>query len=67
MMLKTSPIASGRPRRPTKPFAKSLLWVIVHSEVPSPGTTSGFPRRIRAIAVYGRSQLFTASGTCVSP
>ena len=59
MMLKAWPIASRRPSRPTKPTAKSLLWVIVHSDVPSPGTMSGFPWRIRAIAVKGRSQLFT--------
>ena len=30
MMLKAWPIAWRRPSRPTKPFAKSLLWVIVH-------------------------------------
>ena len=66
-MVKASPIASPRPSKPTKPAAKSLLWVIVQSDVPSPGTMSSLPARIRAIAVKGRSQLFTIIGACVSP
>ena len=67
MMLKAWPIAARRPSNPTNPTAKSVLWVIVQSAVPSPGTMIGLPARIRAIAVNGRSQLFTESGIWVSP
>jgi len=50
-MLKAWPIAARRPSRPTKPTAKSVLWVIVHSAVPSPGTMIGLPPASAPIAV----------------
>ena len=56
VMWKASPSAAGCPSRPTKPTAKSRLWVIVHSEVPSPGTTTPLPSRIRWMAVQPPSK-----------
>ena len=50
-MWKDSPTASGWPSRPTNPTAKSSVCVSVHSEVPSPWTTTGLPARIRATSV----------------
>lgn len=51
VMWKVSPTASGRPSRPVKATAKSVLCVIVHRLVPSPCTTTGAPRRIRSRSV----------------
>ena len=36
---------------PTNPLAKSVLCVMVHSEVPSPGTITGSPWRSRRMTV----------------
>ena len=55
-----APIARGLPSSPTRPTAKSVLWVRVHSEVPSPCTTTGSPRSIRSSWVQPPS-----SGTSV--
>ncbi len=40
-------MAWGFAIKPTYPLAKSLEYVNVHSDVPSPGIITGFPSRIR--------------------
>src|SRR5258708_14580807 len=50
-MWKASPMARGLPMRPTKPCAKSSACVSVHSDVPSPGTTTSAPLAILSITV----------------
>src|SRR5665647_3385433 len=52
------PIAWMLPNRPTKPFAKSLLCVIVHSDWPSPCTMIGRPFLIRSITAAYRDEAF---------
>jgi len=50
------------PNSPTRPLAKSLLWVRVQMLVPSPGTMIVAPRRIRSTIVYGFCQLPMTTG-----
>ena len=42
---------SPLPEQPDQALAKSLLCVMVQSDSPSPGTITGWPRRIRSTAV----------------
>jgi hypothetical protein len=51
VMWKASPIVLVLPSSGTKPLAKSSLCVSVHSEVPSPCTTTFFSWRMRWIRV----------------
>ncbi len=51
VMCTASPIADAFPSRPTKPLAKSVVWVRVHRDVPSPWMTTSSPRSsLRTIA-----------------
>jgi len=54
------------PKSGTRPFAKSLLCVMVQMLVPSPGTMIFLPRRIRSTIVKGRSHPMT-TGIWVKP
>jgi hypothetical protein len=49
---KAAPSVRGWPSSGTNPRAKSRWWVSVHSDVPSPCTTTRFPRRIRSTMVH---------------
>ena len=52
VMWNASPTVRGCPSSGTNARAKSVLWVTVHSEVPSPCTITGLPASIRARDVH---------------
>ena len=66
VMWNASPSARDDPSSGTKPRAKSSWWVRVHSEVPSPCTTTSSPARIRSTmrpaAVQGDQGLVVGVG-----
>ena len=53
--LTLSPMACPLPSSGTSARPKSLACISVHSEVPSPCTTTGRPARIRSMAVQPAS------------
>ena len=57
-----SPSASGLPHRSAKPRAKSSFHVTVHSESPSPCTSTGLPSKMRCKVCHGPFSPCSGSG-----
>ena len=67
VMWNASPMASARPRRPTRATARSAFQVSTQSDDPSPWTMVSRPCRIRAAPVQGWSPELSTSGICDGP